>query len=284
MLRDVATRWISHHRPLERCLSNIAPLLLTCAHADIQDGKAGKCTAAADELLGRLTNYSLLLAPAALQPLLQQLQLVIKALQVKDACIVDLMDTVVATKVQIECLYHDLTGFSGVEFLPVLRLTTLAHEKCPFIESVTEQGSRVMAYRVVDSNDNEVEVFTTYAVLPHAGRSGRSTRPCVFSKVEVPVIVQVVTSQVLKCVESVVAQMSERISEPKLLRSLGIVFPQTFDAFDDDMFSEMVSVSSEHFGAAKKTQEPAFDEEQSSSQSSTKSSYLSKRKILSTLL
>jgi hypothetical protein len=56
MLRDVATRWISHFRPLERCLSNIAPLLLTCA--DIQDGKAGKCTAAADELLGRLTNYS----------------------------------------------------------------------------------------------------------------------------------------------------------------------------------------------------------------------------------
>jgi hypothetical protein len=260
MLRDEATQWISHFRPLERCLSNIAPLLLTCA--DIQDGKAGKCTAAADEPLGRLTNYSTLLAAAALQPLLQQLQLVIKALQVKDAYIVDLMDTVVATKAQIECLYHDLTGFSGVEFLPFLRLTTLAHEKCPLVESVTEQGSRVMAYRVVDSNANEVEVFTLYAVLPSAGRSGRSTRPCVFSKVDVPEIVQVVKSQVLKCVESVVAQMTERISEPKLLRSLGIVFPQTFDAFDDDMFSEMVSVFSEHFGAAKKTQEPAVDEEQ----------------------
>jgi hypothetical protein len=115
MLLDVVRRWISHNAPLQRCSANVALLMPTCA--DIEDGKAGKCSAAADELLERLTNYSTLIAAAALQPLMLQLQLSIKALQVEDAYIVDLMDTVVATVEKIECHFDNLTGFWGTNFV-----------------------------------------------------------------------------------------------------------------------------------------------------------------------
>jgi hypothetical protein len=240
MLRDVATRWISHNAPLQRCLANLAPLLLTCA--DIQDGKAGKCTAAAHELLERLTNYSTLIAAAALQPLMLQLQLLIKALQVEDAYIVDLMDTVVATVEKIDCQYDSLTGFSGTDFVSYLRLTTHSHEKCALVETTNEQDAPLMAYRILGNNGHEVALFTMYAVMPSSGRSGRHARPRAFTKLEIPQIVQLVKSQVEKCVESVVVQLKERMSEPKLLRSLRIVFPQTFDSFDAEAFNDMVIV------------------------------------------
>jgi hypothetical protein len=79
-------------------------------------------------------------------------------------------------------------------------------------------------------------------VMPSSGRSGRHARPHAFSKLKIPHIVQLVKSQVENRVDSVVVQLKERMSDPKLLRSLATVFPQTFDAFDAAVFNAIVMV------------------------------------------
>jgi hypothetical protein len=164
------------------------------------------------------------------------------ALQVEDAYIVVLLDTVVATVEKVECQYDSLTGFSDTDFVSYLRLTTPSHEKCPLVETTNAQDASLMAYRILGNHGHEVALCTMYAVMPSSKRSGRHARPRAFNMLEIPQIVQLVKSQVEKCVESVVVQLKERISEPELLRSLGIVFPQTIDSFDAGAFSEMVMV------------------------------------------
>lgn len=256
MLRDVATRWISHFRPLERVLGNLSPLLLTCA--DIQDGKAGNSKATSSELMERLTNYSTIIAAAALRPLLYELQILIKLLQVQDVYIVDLMDSIAAATSKIQSLYDSLTGFAGTEFLDFLRLTTPSHQQCPIVQTYDIHGSRVMAYKIVRPSGSE-DLFTVYAEVPSSGRKGTSKRPREFQQEEIPAITQHVRFQVEKCATAVIAQLQERMGEPELLRSLGIVFPQTFDAFDAASFQVMVDTFSSHFGVGKNCLEPPID-------------------------
>jgi hypothetical protein len=205
-------------------------LLLTAAN--IQDGKAGSNTVAGSDLLERLTNYSTLVAAAALRPLLLELHLLIKSLQVEDVYIVDLMDTVASTIVKIESLYDSLAGFSGTDFVTFLRLTSTSNPKCPLVETADVDGSIIVAYKVQSSDGEELEQFTMYAEMPKAGLSGRSACSRVFNFAQVPQIVNHVKEQVEKCAKAEVQQLRSHMGESDLLRSLGVVFPQTFDKFD----------------------------------------------------
>jgi hypothetical protein len=137
-------------------LAQVPTLMLTAS--DIHDGKAGNCAAAADDLLHRITNYSTLVAATDMQPLLLQLQLIIKKLQSEDAYIVDLIDFVVATTQKIESPYDGLTGFSGTEFVLYLQLTTCDHVNCPHVED--DVGFAACQIVMLDGTDRQ---FCTYA-------------------------------------------------------------------------------------------------------------------------
>jgi hypothetical protein len=252
MLRDVETRWISHYGPLERVMKHIPALMLTAA--DIQDGKAGKSTTAASDLLERITNFSILVAAAALRPMFLQLQLIIKELQSDNAYIIDLMDSVVATTDRIHSMYDSLTGFSGHEFMRFLQLTTPSHEQCPLVQD----SDGLVAYRCKLANGTDHD-FSLYTVLPGEGRKGRTPRPVQFSMQQVVLVREAVKEKVAACAMSVVAQLRERMGDTPMFRSLGIVFPQIFNSFDEEQFDSLVTTFCSHFGVSKQGHSALID-------------------------
>jgi hypothetical protein len=130
------------------------------------------------------------------------------------------------------------------------------------VERADVDGSIIVAYKVQSSDGEELEQFTLYAEMPKAGRSGWSaySRVHVFNFAQDPQFVNHVKKQVEKCAKAVVQQLRSRMGESDLLRSFGVVFPQTFDNFDFDASTAMADTFANHFGSSKMVFEPLINQ------------------------
>lgn len=264
------TRWISHIGPLECFIKHLFPIFL--AISAIASGKthesdgsgqkaSAKTIAPAKIALDSLCDYTVLLTAAAMLPMFRQLQSLILLLQKDQLYICDAADGVQETLSNIQSMYTDIIGsFSGATFRDFLVLSTPSANECPLIEG--EDGTVMLK---IDWNEGSPVPQPFCETFELSARKGGRGRPGRFQMTDIPVVVQYVKDAVRAIATTLTTDISSRFPQPKLMRSLGIVFPQTFEnlgiksGLPCEQFDSLVTVFIDHFGVKRGGVDPMIN-------------------------
>lgn len=222
-------RYISHIGPLDCFVQYMLATFFAVYEVSLGKANEGtdssgkkanaKSTAPAKMALERLCDYTVLLTATAMLPMFKHLQAFILVLQKEQLYICDASDSVKSTLTNINGIYGDITAFSGEEFRDCMVLRSPESKECPLAESAS--GKVVLQ---VKWSEKAVACREEFELT---GRKGGKGRPGFFAMEELPVVVQYVKDAVKKIATALTDDISRRFPEPDVVKSLGLVFPQT---------------------------------------------------------
>lgn len=250
LLRDVETRWISHAAPMTRLLEQFPAVLKHVVDLSSTEPHNLKV----QEMYSRLTDLERLLALAAVQPMLAELQVLIKVTQKRDVYVGDLSDAITSTLSKLDQLYlQEGQAFTGAPFAYLCKLegcikkSAARRRQSPLQLCDSEEGgTAVIRY---EYGDESVEMN---AVPRRTGMPGRPlSTPQPLTKKDFKVLLADVKAQTSAAAKALRLELIRRFPSPKVLTALSIMYPQYYRNFTEANFNAAIETICAFYGESK---------------------------------